>query len=247
MSFDWNASFEWFAEQFRQETGLMAPGKDDAMPSDMNERRKAWNEWMGIRRDQAWREWHERHGMLSASAAPAEGRQAVDERAAFDEIRSALDETYLFASTSPRAKENINFISDKLDEIEKARAALATAPTMSEGARDAAMRTVQQLGYTYTEGARQWKPPLGKKPEWLDGGIPPSAARGALECLRDVVSHHENIVAGFAAQRKAAEYANDGDDALYWKREIGVANRMKEQAEHALAEINRANAGEGES
>jgi hypothetical protein len=73
MSFDWNASFEWFAERFRQETGMMAPGKDDAMPSDMNERRKAWNEWMGIRSDQAWREWHERHGMLAASAAPAEG------------------------------------------------------------------------------------------------------------------------------------------------------------------------------
>lgn len=70
MSFDWNASYEWFAEQFRQETGLMAPGKDDAMPSDMNERRKAWNEWMDVRREQAWQEWHERHGML-ANAAPA--------------------------------------------------------------------------------------------------------------------------------------------------------------------------------
>jgi hypothetical protein len=61
---DWNASFEWFAEQFRRETGLMAPGKDDPLQGDMDERRKAWNEWMGVRQEQAWREWHERHGML---------------------------------------------------------------------------------------------------------------------------------------------------------------------------------------
>jgi hypothetical protein len=46
-----------------------------------------------------------------------------DERGAFDEIRDALSETYGFASTSPRAQENINFVLDKLDEIEQARAA----------------------------------------------------------------------------------------------------------------------------
>ncbi|CAG9229371.1 hypothetical protein [Burkholderia vietnamiensis] len=60
-------------------------------------------------------------------------------------------------------------------------------------------------------------------------------ADDARECLMDVVSHHANIVSGFAAQRKAAEDANDGDDALFWKREIEVAHRMKAQAERALA------------
>lgn len=31
----------------------------------------------------------------------------------------------------------------------------------------AAMDTLEHLGYTY-EGGEQWKPPLGKKPEWVD-------------------------------------------------------------------------------
>lgn len=60
-------------------------------------------------------------------------------------------------------------------------------------------------------------------------------ADDARECLMDVVSHHENIVAGFAAQRLAAEEAQDNDTAGYWKREIDVAHRMKAQAERALA------------
>jgi hypothetical protein len=58
---------------------------------------------------------------------PAAPLVEQDERGAFDEIRSALDETYGFASTSPRAQENINFISEKLSEIEKARAASTSA------------------------------------------------------------------------------------------------------------------------
>ena len=57
----------------------------------------------------------------------------------------------------------------------------------------------------------------------------------ARECLMDVVSHHDNIVAGFAAQRLAAEEAQDRDTAAYWKREIDVAHRMKAQAERSLA------------
>nr|ABY40577.1 hypothetical protein 11.2 [Burkholderia phage Bups phi1] len=60
-------------------------------------------------------------------------------------------------------------------------------------------------------------------------------ADDARECLMDVVSHHDNIVAGFAAQRLAAEEAQDSDTAGYWKREIDVAHRMKAQAERALA------------
>jgi len=56
----------------------------------------------------------------------------------------------------------------------------------------------------------------------------------ARECLLDVVSHHDNIVAGFAAQRNAATDANDNGTAAYWTREMGIAHRMKEQAERAL-------------
>ncbi|VWB16449.1 hypothetical protein BLA14095_00481 [Burkholderia lata] len=60
-------------------------------------------------------------------------------------------------------------------------------------------------------------------------------ADDARECLMDVVSHHDNIVAGFAAQRLAAIEAADSDTAAYWGREIEVARRMKAQAERALA------------
>lgn len=57
------------------------------------------------------------------------------------------------------------------------------------------------------------------------------------ECLTDVVSHHPNIVAGFAAQRLAAEAAKDNDTFAYWNHEINVADSMKSQAERALASI----------
>jgi hypothetical protein len=56
----------------------------------------------------------------------------------------------------------------------------------------------------------------------------------ARECLMDVVSHHDNIVEGFCAQRKKAWDVNDNDSAMYWDREMAVACRMKEQAERAL-------------
>ena len=69
MSFDWNASYEWFAEQFRRETGMLAPGKDDVLGErTYEERRKAYNEWFEPIHEQAWREWHERHGMLRDAA-----------------------------------------------------------------------------------------------------------------------------------------------------------------------------------
>lgn len=60
-------------------------------------------------------------------------------------------------------------------------------------------------------------------------------ASDARKCLMDVVSHHDSIVAGFAAQRLAAEEAQDSDAAAYWKHESDVAHRMKAQAERALA------------
>ncbi|WP_230944262.1 hypothetical protein [Burkholderia cepacia] len=34
-------------------------------------------------------------------------------------------------------------------------------------ARNAAVRTLEAKGYTYVDGAEQWKPPLGKAPAWV--------------------------------------------------------------------------------
>ncbi|MEB2504596.1 hypothetical protein SB394_11805 [Burkholderia sp. BCCIQ04A] len=34
-------------------------------------------------------------------------------------------------------------------------------------ARNAAVRTLEAKGYTYVDGAEQWKPPLGKPPAWV--------------------------------------------------------------------------------
>ncbi|MBR8054199.1 hypothetical protein [Burkholderia vietnamiensis] len=34
-------------------------------------------------------------------------------------------------------------------------------------ARNAAVRTLEARGYTYVDGAEQWKPPLGKPPAWV--------------------------------------------------------------------------------
>jgi len=56
----------------------------------------------------------------------------------------------------------------------------------------------------------------------------------ARECLMDVVSHYDNIRAGFRAQEMEAFNAQDSDSAAYWVREIKVLERMKEQAERAL-------------
>lgn len=66
----------------------------------------------------------------------------------------------------------------------------------------------------------------------------------ALECLRDVVSHHSNIVAGFAAQRFEAQNANDNNTVAYWNHEIAVACRMKKQAERAILAASAAQTGE---
>lgn len=35
----------------------------------------------------------------------------------------------------------------------------------------AAIKTLENLGYTY-HGGELWKPPLGKRPEWLDATTP---------------------------------------------------------------------------
>lgn len=57
----------------------------------------------------------------------------------------------------------------------------------------------------------------------------------ARECLLDVVSHHRDFVE--ACQRCADIEAANGDeeDVGYWAHQINVLNRMKEQAERALA------------
>jgi hypothetical protein len=73
MSFDYTASFEWLDEEFRRETGLMAPGKDcspgmysDDDPVAADHRQHAWRRWMDVRSEQAWTLWHEKYGMLAA-------------------------------------------------------------------------------------------------------------------------------------------------------------------------------------
>ena len=64
---------------------------------------------------------------------------------------------------------------------------------------------------------------------------PSALSHDARECLLDVISHHGNIVAGFAAQRLEATQDDDTDSVAYWNREINVAHRMKAQAERAIA------------
>jgi hypothetical protein len=86
--------------------------------------------------------------LIEASAAPAEGREAVDERAAFAKLRGQM--AYI-AAYSPDEADSMS--KDRLAGrlraiIERARAALATAPTMSE-----AVRT--------THVPRYAKPPIG--------------------------------------------------------------------------------------
>lgn len=69
---DWTASYEHLADRFFRETGLMAPGKSEAMEmygGEERERRKRelWREFMEARSEEAWTLWHERYGMLRGS------------------------------------------------------------------------------------------------------------------------------------------------------------------------------------
>lgn len=43
-----------------------------------------------------------------------------------------------------------------------------------EGKNEAAIKTLERLGYTY-HGGEQWKPPVGRVPEWLDDPIGPAS------------------------------------------------------------------------
>lgn len=53
-----------------------------------------------------------------------------------------------------------------------------SAPGQSEQ-QTVAIKTLEFLGYTY-HGGEQWKPPLGKKPAWLDDPAP--AQQGQCLC-----------------------------------------------------------------
>lgn len=71
----------------------------------------------------------------------------------------------------------------------------------------------------------------------------------AVECLKDVVSHNGDLIAGLEAA-KAAEAVQRGlvskerplmpgeFDGSYWDHQIKVVNRMKAQAENALSWLN---------
>ncbi|RRW90627.1 hypothetical protein [Pandoraea apista] len=67
--------------------------------------------------------------------------------------------------------------------------------------------------------------------------VPPPVKvdRDVRELLTDIVTHHDNIVAGFAAQRKEALDANDTASVAYWNHEINVVNRMEAQARATLS------------
>jgi hypothetical protein len=56
----------------------------------------------------------------------------------------------------------------------------------------------------------------------------------ALECLEDVVSHHESIMSSLAAMRNSAMNRGDSEASSRWVSEIEAVRRMKSQAERAL-------------
>ena len=41
-----NERFEYMAELFYQDTGMMAPGKDSPIASNREERQQAWDAWV---------------------------------------------------------------------------------------------------------------------------------------------------------------------------------------------------------
>lgn len=55
----------------------------------------------------------------------------------------------------------------------------------------------------------------------------------ARECLLDVVSHHRDFVQACCCTIRHAK----GDDVSYWEHQVNVLNRMKEQAQRALAAL----------
>jgi hypothetical protein len=90
--------------------------------------------------------------------------------------------------------------------------------------------------YVSEESVQIWLSSAAKDPQYA---APASSAASMLsedarECLMDVVSHYDNIRAGFRAQEMEAFNAQDSDSMAYWVREIKVLERMKEQAQRAL-------------
>ena len=63
------------------------------------------------------------------------------------------------------------------------------------------------------------------------------ALRQARECLMDVVSHHGDFRTACDNDRQALEVDGDRDAASYWQHQINVLDRMRGQAEIALAAI----------
>ena len=63
---NYNMSFEFLAERFYRETGLMAPGKDapPGIYQNYDERRESWQEFMRERSEEAWVLWHQKYGYL---------------------------------------------------------------------------------------------------------------------------------------------------------------------------------------
>lgn len=57
----------------------------------------------------------------------------------------------------------------------------------------------------------------------------------ARECLMDVVSHHQDFVTACKSIKGELHACGAHDSAAYWQKQIDVLDRMKAQAERALA------------
>lgn len=60
-------------------------------------------------------------------------------------------------------------------------------------------------------------------------------ASDARECLMDVVSHHQDFVTACKSIKGELHACGAHDSAAYWQKQIDVLDRMKAQAERALA------------
>ncbi|WP_372393723.1 hypothetical protein ABMY26_00435 (plasmid) [Azospirillum sp. HJ39] len=147
------------------------------------------------------------HDALVHAAAPASmasastGQLTETVGAIFGEIRCALDETYDFASTSPGAQDNINFVCEKLDEVERLLAATAMAArnSMTEMVGEPSVEQLMQV--------------LKEAPEWHD----PSCAAGPhdadAKCNCWVSRKHTALSGAQAAQPTAGEALPDETSA----------------------------------
>jgi len=64
-------------------------------------------------------------------------------------------------------------------------------------------------------------------------------SKDALECLQDVVSHYNDFTKACDTMIKLCIDNSEDDSALYWKHQLDVLDRMKNQAASAIDERNQ--------